>query len=84
MFLEVKASLIESVRGMIRRVKYQFHILRGCPSRAEVRRVLKELPENLDKTYERILRSVPQNYCYHTLKVLQWLCITTHTVRLIL
>lgn len=81
MFPEIKAKLTEGAKGMFRWVECQFQTLHGCPSRAEVRRALNDLPENLDKCYERILRRVPQKYCDYTLRVLQWLCIADESVR---
>lgn len=81
MFPEIEASLTKGAKGMFRWVECQFQTLRGCPSRAEVRRALNELPENLDKTYERILRRVPRKYCDYTLRVLQWLCIADEPVK---
>ena len=80
-FPEIEASLKEGANGMFRWVECQFQTLRGYPSRAEVRRALNELPEDLDKTYERILRRVPQKYCDYALRVLQWLCIADEPVR---
>ena len=59
MFPKIKESLTQGTKGMFRWVECQFQILHSCPSRGEVRRQLKQLPETLDKTYERILRSVP-------------------------
>lgn len=81
MFPEIKAKLTEGAKGMFRWVKCQFQTLYGCPNRAEVRRALNDLPENLDKCYERVLRRVPQRYCDYTLRVLQWLCIADKSVR---
>lgn len=80
MFPEIEASLTEGAKGMFRWVECQLETLRGCPSRAEVRKALNELPENLDQTYERILRRVPQKYCDYTLRVLQWLCIADRPI----
>lgn len=82
MFPEIKASLTKGAKGMFRWVDCQLQTLRGCPSRTDLRETLKHLPESLDKTYERILRRVPQKYCHYTLRVLQWLCIADEPVRM--
>ena len=82
MFPEIEESLTKGAKGMFRWVDCQLQTLRGCPSRTDLRETLKHLPESLDKTYERILRRVPQKHCHHTLRALQWLCIADEPVRM--
>src|ERR1019366_4192738 len=52
----------------------QLEILRHClpPS---VRRILNELPESLDETYERVLREIKKPNRDHALRLLQCLVV---------
>lgn len=62
-------------------VSCQFEALRRCfaPS---VLRVLEELPETLDETYERILRGIPRANRAHTYRLLQCLTVAVRPLRL--
>ena len=74
-FSEIEEALTNGAHGMFRWVDCQLQTLRGCPSRAEARKALSNLPETLDKTYERMLRNVRPNLCDYAIRLLQWLCI---------
>ncbi|KAH9062620.1 hypothetical protein EDB83DRAFT_845364 [Lactarius deliciosus] len=50
-------GLTEKANGMFRWVFCQLDVLRHCFPK-DVRRVLEELPESLDETYERILKQI--------------------------
>ena len=54
--------------------------LRHClpPS---VRRILNELPETLDETYERILKEIKKSYRAHALRVLRCLVVAIRPLR---
>ena len=52
----------------------QLDSLRNCLTRATLWKALKELPETLDETYDRILSSIPDAHQESTLRDLQWLC----------
>ena len=55
-------------------------VLRDClPS--SVRQTLKELPESLDETYERILREIKKPNRAHALRVLQCLVVAIRPLR---
>jgi len=58
----------------------QLEVLRHCfpPS---VRRVLEELPESLDETYERILRAIKKSNQEHTYRMLQCLVVAVRPLR---
>jgi ankyrin repeat protein len=58
----------------------QLEVLRHCfpPS---VQRVLEELPESLDETYERILREIRKPNQGHTHRLLQCLVAAVHPLR---
>ncbi|KAH9963654.1 hypothetical protein BJV74DRAFT_799719 [Russula compacta] len=66
-------TLSERADGMFRWVFCQLETLRYClpPS---VRRILAELPETLDETYERILSEIPKSNQVHAHRLLQ--CLT--------
>ncbi len=58
----------------------QLEILRNClPS--SVRRVLAELPETLDETYERILQEIPKSNRVHAHRLLQCLAVAIRPLR---
>ena len=79
-FPEIEEALTHGAHGMFRWVDCQFQTLRECPSRTEVRKALKSLPETLDKTYERILRNIRPNLRDYALRLFQWLCIADRAV----
>jgi ankyrin repeat protein len=58
----------------------QLETLRRClpPS---VRRILGELPETLDETYERVLREIPKANRDHALRLLQCLVVATRPLQ---
>ena len=75
LFPDIEKALTEGAHGMFRWVDCQLQTLRECPSRAEVRKALRTLPETLDKTYERILGNIRPNLRDYALRLLEWLCI---------
>ena len=80
LFSEIEQALANGAQGMFRWVECQMQTLRRCSSRAEVRKALKDLPETLDQTYERVLRNIRPNHRDHALRLLQWLCIAYEPV----
>ena len=74
-FPEIEESLTNGAHGMFRWVDCQFQTLRGCLSRAEVRKALRNLPETLDETCESILGMIRPYHRDYALRLLQWLCI---------
>jgi len=67
-------TLSEKADGMFRWVFCQLELLRQCfpPS---VRRILEELPDSLDETYERILREIRKPNQGHAHRLLQCLVV---------
>ena len=58
----------------------QLEVLRQCfPS--SVRRILTELPESLDETYERILQQIPKSNQMHAHQLLQCLTVAARPLR---
>ena len=81
-FPEIEEALTDRAHGMFRWVDCQLQTLRGCPSRAEARKALINLPETLDKTYERMLRNIRPSLRDYAVRLLQWLCIADEPVDL--
>ncbi|KAF8493423.1 hypothetical protein F5888DRAFT_1908675 [Russula emetica] len=73
-------TLSERADGMFRWIFCQLEVLRQClpPS---VRRTLRELPESLDETYERILREIKKPNRDIARRVLQSLVVATRPPR---
>jgi ankyrin repeat protein len=58
-------------------VSCQLEALRRCLA-PSVRRILGELPETLDETYERILQEIPKSNRAHAHRLLQCLTVAIH------
>jgi hypothetical protein len=63
----------ESNHDRFRWVVCQLEVLRNCLKLPALRQKLKELPETLDETYNRILLSIPESCHHEAHAVLQWL-----------
>ncbi|GAW24092.1 hypothetical protein ANO14919_136720 [Xylariales sp. No.14919] len=59
---EILTKLSNDADGMFRWVTCQLDYISGCPTDADRRAALKELPPTLDATYERILRRINQGH----------------------
>jgi len=72
--------LSERAAGMFRWVYCQLEILRQClpPS---VRRILDELPETLDETYERVLKDIKKVNREHAIRLLHCLTVAIRPLR---
>ena len=70
-FPEIEEALTKGAHGMFRWVDCQLQTLRRCPSLAEVRKALKDFPETLDETYERMLRNIRPNLRDYAVRLLQ-------------
>ena len=57
----------------------QLEVLRYCPPSA-IRRVLQDLPQSLDETYERILRNIFKANPDQTYRLLQFLTVATQPI----
>ncbi|KAH9073559.1 hypothetical protein EDB83DRAFT_2191480, partial [Lactarius deliciosus] len=72
--------LSERADGMFRWVFCQLEALQDCLP-ASVRRTLKELPESLDETYERILKEIKRPSRDHAHRLLQCLTVAVRPLR---
>ena len=52
----------------------QLHILQRKRCESDLRKALRELPETLDATYERILLDIPKHEWVYARKALLWIC----------
>ncbi|CAG7554296.1 unnamed protein product [Fusarium equiseti] len=59
--------------GMFRWAACQMDNLAKCPTAKKMREELENLPENLTKTYERMLQSIPKNLRNSATRLLQFL-----------
>ncbi|KAH9061879.1 hypothetical protein EDB87DRAFT_1830686 [Lactarius vividus] len=76
----VVVTLSAKADGMFRWVFCQLEILRHCfPS--SVLSILKQLPESLDETYERILREISRANGEHAYRLLQCLTVAVRPLR---
>ncbi|KAL8967981.1 MAG: hypothetical protein Q9183_002675 [Haloplaca sp. 2 TL-2023] len=70
---EIEAALTDKANGMFKWVACQLDQLSSALSIFEVRRLLKELPEDLNGTYTRVLESIAKERTHYVFKVLKWL-----------
>ncbi|KAE9378647.1 hypothetical protein N431DRAFT_396440 [Stipitochalara longipes BDJ] len=80
--VEIKATLTKGARGMFRWAVCQLDVLRKCLNLRTLREALKTLPEDLDETYVRILRSIDGMYRAGALRILQLLSYSMRPVTL--
>jgi hypothetical protein len=71
--IEVATTLSCKARGMFRWAVCQLDIIRRLKNEGKIRESLRSLPRTLDKTYERLFASIPeedQDFLRHTLHLL--------------
>ncbi|KAH7115873.1 hypothetical protein B0J11DRAFT_593496 [Dendryphion nanum] len=71
---DAKDALVRGARGMFRWVTCQLFVLGRKRSEEDVRMALKQLPETLDETYERIFLAIPSEDWLYVRKVLIFIC----------
>ncbi|KAF2106329.1 hypothetical protein BDV96DRAFT_654718 [Lophiotrema nucula] len=70
---DILEKLVHGAQGMFRWVVCQIHrLLRKTPTQA--RKVLEDLPETLDDTYERIFEEIPRDDRAIARSALRWIC----------
>ncbi|KAH6704178.1 hypothetical protein BKA61DRAFT_660800 [Leptodontidium sp. MPI-SDFR-AT-0119] len=79
---EIKNTLMEGAQGMFRWVVCQLDVLRKCLKVDALRRALKTLPKTLNETYDRILRSIDEDYSQDAFRILQWLVYSARPLRM--
>ncbi|EMD87232.1 hypothetical protein COCC4DRAFT_150871 [Bipolaris maydis ATCC 48331] len=73
---EIETALTKGSKGMFRWAACQLDTLGRCLNRSLLRKTLKTLPSTLDKTYERILGSISDEYAEYAICILQWLAFS--------
>ena len=76
------AEKINSNHDGFRWVVCQLEVLRNCLNLPAMRQKLKELPETLDETYNRILLAIPENCHHEAHAALQWLTYSRRPVNM--
>ena len=59
-------------------IECQLDTLRNCRRQKDVKKSLKELPQTLDKTYDRILENIPYEDRKNVYSVIQMLTVFCH------
>jgi ankyrin repeat protein len=73
---------IELIYNRFRWAACQLDTLTKCLNRAMLRKQLATLPPTLDKTYERILGSIPEEYSSYAIRLLRWLAFSVRPLLL--
>ncbi|KAI9893734.1 MAG: hypothetical protein M1814_005950 [Vezdaea aestivalis] len=81
--LEIETTLGDKASGMFRWAVCQLDAISSCMRLWPLRKALSALPKTLDKTYDPILLEIPETYYEDTLKLLQLLCFSARSVRLL-
>ncbi|KAH7350622.1 hypothetical protein BKA65DRAFT_242529 [Rhexocercosporidium sp. MPI-PUGE-AT-0058] len=68
-----KKELIEKSDGMFQYIACQFEALRPLKSLAKIKKALKDLPQGLDATYDRMLARINSEDQKQVARVLKWL-----------
>ena len=63
-------------------VALQLDELKECQTKAELKKQLADLPQGLDKTYDRILLGIKEQGHGYAKIFLQWLCFAVHPLTL--
>ncbi|KAK0848237.1 hypothetical protein LTS02_014143 [Friedmanniomyces endolithicus] len=79
---EIESRLMEKADGMFRWAVCQLDALQSCLDLPSLREALQSLPEGLNDTYTRILRSIPEVHKSRAVRILQFLIFTEYPLRL--
>ncbi|OAQ69595.2 ankyrin repeat-containing protein [Pochonia chlamydosporia 170] len=79
---EMLEAIVQGSNGMFRWAVCQMETMRQCITPAMIRAELKELPQNLDQMYDRILQAVPRLHRQYVQSALHWLAFATRPLLL--
>ncbi|PGH09919.1 hypothetical protein AJ79_05535 [Helicocarpus griseus UAMH5409] len=79
---EIENALIKGAHGMFRWVSCQMDELRNCKTAKQLKKALRNLPKDLDSTYERVLLNISEMDFRDALTVFQWLSFAEWPIRL--
>ncbi|KAG9314842.1 hypothetical protein JVU11DRAFT_3938 [Chiua virens] len=83
--MEICETLQREADGMFRWVQCQIDTLKKCPTARDIRNALKNLPDGLEETYERILRGMdpPSPEGQVAMRALVWLVAASRSLCLV-
>ncbi|EDR02559.1 ectomycorrhiza-induced ankyrin-domain/NACHT-domain containing protein [Laccaria bicolor S238N-H82] len=79
---QIKLTLMKQANGMFRWVALQLNELKECRTKTDLKKQLADLPQGLDKTYDRILLGINKRDLGYAKIFLQWLCFAVRPVTL--
>ncbi|KAI9878600.1 MAG: hypothetical protein M1830_000460 [Pleopsidium flavum] len=79
---EIEDALVKGSHGMFRWVVCQIDVLRRCRKLPLLRQRLRELPNTIDETYDRILLNIPEDDQQAAHATLQWLAFSQRPMTL--
>ncbi|KAL2802727.1 hypothetical protein BJX63DRAFT_425838 [Aspergillus granulosus] len=79
---EVKQTLMAMAGGMFRLISCHLDLLKGCYSKASLRRSLSCLPPSLEETYQQILSQIPDRNLRSARTLLQWVLFSARPLLL--
>ncbi|KAF3211502.1 hypothetical protein TWF106_010222 [Orbilia oligospora] len=80
---EIEDVLAKKANGMFRWAKCQLDVLGNCLDPDSLHKALGSLPENLDETYARIIRNIPNIYRQKAIRILQFLTYSPRPVEVV-
>ncbi|CUS08785.1 unnamed protein product [Tuber aestivum] len=80
--IEIEETLVSGSQGMFRWVDCLLRILEECITPKSVRDALKELPEDLDSVYARILDTIPKKQKEYIRRAMNWLAFSAEPLTL--
>ncbi|KAK5988527.1 Ankyrin-3-like protein [Cladobotryum mycophilum] len=79
---EVKEALVKKSDGMFQYVRCQFDELGKLKTPGEITQALENLPQGLDKTYQRMLQNIDPKYQIRVANALKWLSFSIRPLTL--
>ncbi|CUS14582.1 unnamed protein product, partial [Tuber aestivum] len=79
---EIEKTLVSGSQGMFRWVDCLLRILEECMEPKAVRDALRELPEDLDSIYARILEAIPKRQKEYIRRAMNWLAFSAEPLTL--
>ncbi|CZR60767.1 uncharacterized protein PAC_10663 [Phialocephala subalpina] len=73
---EVRDGLIEKADGMFQYISIQLETFRRLKGLKQIRKAIRDLPEGLDRTYERMFLAIEPSYHKQVVSMLKWLCFS--------
>ncbi|CUS14584.1 unnamed protein product, partial [Tuber aestivum] len=79
---EIEETLVAGSQGMFRWVDCLLRILEECITPKSVRDALRELPEDLDSIYAKILDTIPKKQKEYICRAMNWLAFSAEPMTL--